>query len=287
MASRSQIQQELEWRRCRKDANWFIENHWYIKHPAHGRIRMHLRDAQVEGLNHWRSNRYSLTLKARQIGWSTLVGAYTFWLSFFHPDKEILLLSQTQNKARDLLGKVDYGFKWLKPWLRERGPVRLDSNVDFITWDNGSKLSSLPSASDPARSASASLVVVDEWAFLPNAEEAWASIEPVADVGGSIIGLSTANGSGNFFHTLWDGAEKGNNLFKPYFAPWSANTDRDEEWYAEKQRSMLPWQLAQEFPTTPEEAFVRSGNPVFDIDAVNRHEARKPVVGHLRIPGRG
>ena len=29
---------------------------------------------------------------------------------------------------------------------------------------------------------------------------------------------------------------------------------------------MLPWQLAQEYPTTPEEAFVKSGNPVFDLD---------------------
>ena len=32
---------------------------------------------------------------------------------------------------------------------------------------------------------------------------------------------------------------------------------------------MLPWQLAQEYPTTPEEAFVRSGNPVFDLDVLD------------------
>ena len=48
---------------------------------------------------------------------------------------------------------------------------------------------------------------------LPNPEEAWASIEPVADVGGRIIGLSTANGSGNFFHQLWTGSTAGNNKF--------------------------------------------------------------------------
>jgi hypothetical protein len=33
---------------------------------------------------------------------------------------------------------------------------------------------------------------------------------------------------------------------------------------------MLPWQLAQEYPTSPEEAFVRSGNPVFDLDILDR-----------------
>ena len=135
-------------------------------------------------------------------------------------------------------------------------------------FDNGSLVTSMPSASDPARGESATLVVVDEWAFLPNPEEAWASIEPVADVGGRIIGLSTANGSGNFFHELWVGSETGTNKFKPMFFPWSATEDRDESWYESKQESMLPWQLAQEYPTTPEEAFIKSGNPVFDLHAL-------------------
>jgi hypothetical protein len=136
-------------------------------------------------------------------------------------------------------------------------------------FDNGSLVTSMPSASDPARGESATLVVVDEWAFLPNPEEAWASIEPVADVGGRIIGLSTANGSGNFFHELWVGSETGTNKFEPMFFPWSATEDRDETWYQSKKESMLAWQLAQEYPTSPEEAFIKSGNPVFDLDVLD------------------
>jgi len=31
----------------------------------------------------------------------------------------------------------------------------------------------------------------------------------------------------------------------------------------------LPWQLAQEYPSSAEEAFVRSGNPVFDLDVLD------------------
>ena len=127
---------------------------------------------------------------------------------------------------------------------------------------------------------------MDEWAFLPNPEEAWASIEPVADVGGRIIGLSTANGSGNFFHNLWTGAVTGNNNFDPMFFPWSASEDRDESWYEGKKDAMLPWQLAQEYPTSPEEAFVRSGNPVFDLDALEaiEHHVRSGREGHLHEP---
>jgi ADP-glucose pyrophosphorylase len=115
-------------------------------------------------------------------------------------------------------------------------------------------------------------VVVDEWAFLPNPSEAWASIEPVADAGGKIIGLSTANGSGNFFHHLWVGASTGNNLFNPMFFPWGASEDRDESWYESKRQSMLPWQLAQEYPSSAEEAFIKSGNPVFDLDVLQSME---------------
>ena len=182
-----------------------------------------------------------------------------------------------------LLKKTKYGFKHLEPWLLERGPQSLIEHQQKMGFSNGSQITSMPSASDPARGESASLVVVDEWAFLPNPEEAWASIEPVADVGGRIIGLSTANGSGNFFHHLWNGAVTGNNRFDAMFFPWSASEDRDESWYESKKQSMLPWQLAQEYPTSPEEAFVRSGNPVFDLDvldAMSKH-VRRGETGYL------
>ena len=58
------------------------------------------------------------------------------------------------------------------------------------------------------------------------------------------------------------------------FFPWSATEDRDEAWYQEKKDSMLPWQLAQEYPTTAEEAFVKSGNPVFDLDLLEEMNKR-------------
>ena len=62
------------------------------------------------------------------------------------------------------------------------------------------------------------------------------------------------------------------------FFPWSATEDRGDSWYQEKIESMLPWQLAQEYPTTPEEAFVKSGNPVFDL-AILEEMARNTTYG--------
>jgi len=270
MGRLSELRQEAEWRRCVADESYFLRKYWFIAHPARGRILFDLRGAQSEALNRWANNRYSLTLKARQIGWTTLVAAHQFWLAFFHDDQNIIDLSRTERESVLLLKKTKYGFKHMPDWLLERGPDSIVEHQQRMGFSNGSQIASMPSASDPARGESASLVVVDEWAFLPNPEEAWASIEPVADVGGRIIGLSTANGSGNFFHQLWVGATTGNNRFDAMFFPWSASEDRDISWYESKKDSMLPWQLAQEYPTTAEEAFVRSGNPVFDLDVLER-----------------
>lgn len=269
MSRVEELKQEVEWRRCVADEAYFLRNYWHIAHPAHGRILFDLREAQASALEHWADHRYSLTLKARQIGWSTLVAAHQFWLAFFHPDQNIIDLSRTEREAVLLLRKTKYGFKHLPKWMEDRGPKSLAEHQQRMAFDNGSQITSMPSASDPARGESATLIVVDEWAFLPNPEEAWASIEPVADVGGRIIGLSTANGSGNFFHELWVGAEAGVNNFETMFFAWSASEDRDESWYESKKQAMSAWQLAQEYPNSPEEAFVKSGNPVFDLDVLD------------------
>ena len=269
MSRLGELRQEAEWRKGARDEPYFLRKYWHIAHPAHGRILFDLRDAQSAALTHWDNHRYSLTLKARQIGWSTLVAAHQFWLAFFTPDQNIIDLSRTEREAVQLLRKTKYGFSHLPSWMVDRGPRSLVEHQQRMFFGNGSQIVSMPSASDPARGESATLIVVDEWAFLPNPEEAWSSIEPVADVGGRIIGLSTANGSGNFFHHLWVGSSTGNNKFEPMFYPWSATEDRDDAWYESKVKAMLPWQLSQEYPTTPEEAFVKSGNPVFDLDVLD------------------
>jgi hypothetical protein len=118
-------------------------------------------------------------------------------------------------------------------------------------------------------------------AFLPNAEEAWASIEPVADVGGRVVCLSTANGEGNIFHQLWVGSQNGTNRFTGIFFPWSAG-DRDDAWYEAKKRDLPDWQLAQEYPDDAEEAFIRSGRPVFDLESIRKIEPIEPERGYLK-----
>jgi hypothetical protein len=284
----TELLREKEWRRCRGKAlqdlgafEYWCRHYVHIQHPEQGAILFDLRPMQLQIMQEWMTERYSLVLKARQIGWSTLVANYALWLAFFWPDQLIVMLSRKDDDAVKLLGKADYAYKRLPEWMRERGPKRKTQNVKDITFDNGSQIDSLPSKEDPARSRTVSLVVVDEWAFLPNAEEAWASIEPIADIGGRVIGLSTANGWGDFFHTQWVKANAGIGLFKPMFFPWNAVPERDDNWYEAKRTSMLEWQLHQEYPSTPEEAFIKSGRPVFDVEALSTMYVSEPDVGFL------
>jgi hypothetical protein len=283
---------EKEWRKCRGPEgattdelvaafSHFCSTYWTIRHPERGRIKFQLREAQEETVRTWIDARYSIVLKARQIGFSTLAAAFTFWETFFWGDRFIVMLSRTEREASKLLQKTKYGYKMLPQWIKLRGPDLVSDNLLKMVFANDSSLESLPSGNDPARGESVYRVVIDEMAFLPDAESAWASIEPIADVGGRVICLSTANGEGNIFHTLWVGSQTGTNRFTGIFFPWSAG-DRDEDWYEAKKRDLPDWQLAQEYPSDPEEAFVRSGRPVFDLDALREIEPIEPERGYLK-----
>lgn len=286
---------EREWRRCRGPADadpseladafeHFCSNYWHIRHPERGRIKFEMRDAQRETVYAWIANRNSIVLKARQIGFSTLAAAFAFWEVYFWSDRFEVMLSRTEREAAKLLQKSKYGYKMLPDWMKQRGPQVISDNQLKMVFDNESALESLPSGNDPARGESVFRVFIDEMAFLPNSEEAWASIEPIADVGGRIVCLSTAKGEGNIFHRLWVGSQNGTNDFKGIFFPWSAG-DRDEDWYEVKKAQLPDWQLAQEYPSNPEEAFVRSGRPVFDLDILRALELVDPVRGRLDVSG--
>lgn len=259
----------------------FCAEQWYITHPKHGKMLFELRDAQVETAFQWLDHRFSILLKARQLGFSTLGGAFAFWCAFGYSDRPIIILSKGQREARSTFNeKVKYGAKHLAEWLKVRGPTVV-STVEKMTFDNGSSIESLPSGTDPARGRTVWLVIFDEMAHLEHGDEAWASVEPIADVGGRVIALSTANGEGNIFYRLWDQAERGIGKFRGIFHPWWADPTRTQDWYDGQKETLPPWQLAQEYPDNPEEAFLRSGHPFFSIDKIREWEPVEPQRGFI------
>ena len=281
MPSIAEIQQELKFRQYADDPALFFRECWWVTHPVHGKVLFKLRPEQQETLDTYLTEKTVVVLKARQIGWSTLTTAYAFHSAYFHPDRKIIFISRREKEARDLLTMVKYGFDRLPEWLKKRGPLVPSENQTRMVFDNGSTIVSDSVASDPARGQTAWLVVMDEAASIPKPEDAWASIEPTTDIGGRAIILSTAKGSGDWFHGMWLRAQDKRTRYFPLFYSWRVVPERDDAWYEAKAWELEPWQLHQEYPENPEEAFLRSGNMFFDIDVLRGLETKVPIRGDL------
>ena len=73
----------------------------------------------------------------------------------------------------------------------------------------------------------------------------------------------------NYFYTLWMEAVSQVRPLKPTFLSWQAVPSRDKKWY-ELEKVKFPNLLLfkQEHPSTPDEAFIASGSPMFDNEAL-------------------
>ncbi len=293
MPTLEEITHERQWRSWRPQSDdpevltaafeRFCADVWKIRFPGKGAIPFTLTPEQRETAFLSIKERGTIVLKARQIGFSTLYSALTFWECFFWEDRNSIFLSKKETDAMKLMAKSRFGYRKLPQWVRDRGPRLMDQNLQRMTFSNESYVEAMPSRDDPARGESAYRIIADEFAFLLNPEEAWGSMEPAADAGGRINLLSTANGGGTLFERLWNMAREGDIELVPLFFGWSAAGWRDEEWYARKKRSYkaTPHLLHQEYPQTEDEAFIRSGNSVFDIDLIRGMEESEPVTQGL------
>lgn len=212
--------------------------------------------AQVKLIWRLMVERMVIILKARQLGISWLVCAYVLWLCFFQAGKVALLFSKGQLEANELARRISVLYHRLPAWMRAAGPELVKDNTGELIWSNGSRVQSLPATQNAGRTFTASLVVLDEFAFVQWAEQLYTALKPTIDGGGQLIILSTANGTGNLFHELWERARQGISRFQTAFLDWRARPDRDEAWYAATAADAVQSSLmGQEYPATPEEAF--------------------------------
>ena len=79
--------------KCGKEPAYFIDSYARISHPMHGLIPFKLYDYQEQLVNEFNDYRFSVILKARQLGISTITAAYITWLMMFHRDKNVLVMA--------------------------------------------------------------------------------------------------------------------------------------------------------------------------------------------------
>jgi len=287
-----QLWTELEWRRCAQDEEYFIENYVYIpsEQDARGRTKFQLFDYQKDLRNLIRNNRYVVSLKARQIGYTTLAMAHALWLALFRPGANILVVSRTQDSSNKNLAQARLAYRFLPQWLQARGP-KLDADstkgMGFVFPDG--MVSNIKAASATAgvfAGETASFVIWDEAALVEPAslqDDVLRTLLPTVDAGGSMWIISTARGAYNRFAKLYRSAKKGDTQFVAFFRPWMVSPfmrcSKDCGWcggqegtrtacvtrHDNKRRDFAdePWRFFAEYPSDDEEAFRESGRPRF------------------------
>lgn len=255
-----------EWNECARDVVYFVSEYVQIDEPQGGQetvIPFRLWPEQARTLLSFITERLLVILKARQLGITWLCCAYALWLCVFHPGKVVLLFSKGAGEAYELARRIRAMYFRLPDWLRSANPIVKD-NLSEIQWANNSRIRSLAATKSAGRSFTASLVLMDEAAFMQWGEELYTALKPTIDGGGQLFVVSSANGEGGFFHQLWTTATAGLNNFGTVFLSWRARPDRDDAWHARVATEALSSVVdLQEYPSTSIEAFQNTGNDRF------------------------
>ena len=244
-----------EYKKCAVQPDYFLTRYSYIQHPIRGRVLFDLYKYQKESLYDFENHDYNIVLKGRQIGISTLVAGYALWLMLFHKDKNILVIATKQETAKNLVTKVKFMHDNLPVWLR--GSI-VTNNKLSLQFSNGSQIKAVASSPDAGRSEALSLLILDEAAFIDNADIIWTAASSTLSTGGKAILLSTPNGVGNFFHKMWQQAETKQNSFNTILLDWKVHPERDQAWRDRQTELMGELQAIQEHDAS----FIFSGNTV-------------------------
>ena len=130
---------------CAKDPSHFMKKYCYIQNPIRGRVIFNLYPFQSKVLNLWKDNPYSVVLKSRQLGISTLAAGYSLWLMIFHKDKNVLCLATKQETAKNMVTKVKFMYDNLPSWLKVEAE---ENNKLTLRLSNGSQIKAVSAASD-------------------------------------------------------------------------------------------------------------------------------------------
>lgn len=179
----------------------------------------------------------ALLLCCRQAGKSTVTGALALHQAITEAGSETIIVSPSAQQSGELLRRTIELYREADP------PVHAEAeSMMRITFENGSRILSLPGTPRAVRGYTASLLIIDEAAFV--LDEVFQAADPMLAVsGGRLIALSTPFGSRGWFYNEWTGS--GNWHRTKITAPEC--TRISAEYLEEKRRSLPPHVFASEY----------------------------------------
>ena len=261
-----------EYKRCMQDPIYFARNYVKVIALDKGLVPFDLYPYQEKMFTHFQENRFNVVLACRQSGKSISACAYLLWFALFNPEKTVAVLANKGATAREMLSRITLMLENI-PFFLQPGNKAL--NKGSLEFSNNSRIIASATSGSSIRGMSVNLLYLDEFAFVERAAEFYTSTYPVVSAGTDtkIIVTSTANGIGNQFHKIWEGAVQGVNQFKPFRVDWHDVPGRDETWKAETIGNTSQLQFDQEFGNT----FFGTGDTLINAECLMSLRASNPI----------
>ena len=192
---------------------------------------------KVENLN-YQENMYDIEVDTEEHQYytnnvtshnTTCSSIYLLWFAIFNSEKTVAILANKQRTAKSIVDDIKVAYKELPDWMKP-GVTKWDAlNLEF---DNESKVFASATSEDALRGESISLLFLDEFAFVPEnvADAFWSANLPTISTGGSIIVVSTPNGTAGLFYELYQKAGHDSSPWERMRVRWDQHPDRDETW---------------------------------------------------------
>ena len=261
-----------EYKKCMVDPVYFVEHYCKVISLDEGIVNFKLYPYQRKMFQQFQENRFNVVLACRQSGKSISACAYLLWYALFNPEKTVAILANKGQTAGEMLSRITLMLENI-PFFIQPGSKAV--NKRSLEFSNNSRIIASATSGNSIRGMSVNLLYLDEFAFVERASEFYTSTYPVVSAGKDtkVIVTSTANGIGNQFHKIWEGAVQGINEFSSFRVDWWDVPGRDDEWKQQTIANTSQLQFAQEFSNT----FFRTGDTLVNADTLLGLRAKPPV----------
>ena len=237
----------MEYQKCWKDPEYFIENYVKIVHVDRGLVDFEMYPYQKKMIHTFQHDRFVICKMPRQTGKSTTIISFLLHYILFNQDVSCAILANKLSTARELLGRLRLAYENLPKWMQQGVVVW---NKGDIALENGSKILAAATSSSAVRGSSFNIIFLDEFAHVPNtiADQFFTSVYPTISSGETtkVFIVSTPLGL-NMFYKMWIDAEEGRSNYTPIDVDWREVPGRDDKWMTETIKNTSQQQFTQEF----------------------------------------
>ena len=164
--------------KCEDDPYYTIVNYFEVLDPTQGKqVKFNLYPYQKRAVADFESYDYTLTMKTRQTGLTTISAAYVAWFMATHENMVVSALAQEKKTSKRFLKQVRMfldNARLKAPWLIPNYQKGNDAKESFgLT--NGSTILAEANKPDACRGDVINLLVIDEVAAITWMEDIWAS----------------------------------------------------------------------------------------------------------------